>query len=190
MKYNVSEIENIVRERLSEKRAKHTFNCANLAKELAARYGASETDAYIAGLLHDITKEESVENQLKLCKKRGIILDSLVLSMPQLIHAITASEVAKEEFGASEDICRAILYHTTGNGDMTTLDKCLWLADLIEPGRCFPGVEEIRKEAETDLNSACIMGINRTISYLNEGNEQVHPAMFAARDEMERILKR
>lgn len=190
MKYNVSEIENIARERLSEKRAKHTFNCANLARDLAARYGASEKDAYIAGLLHDITKEESDENQLKLCKKRGIILDSLVLSMPQLIHAITAAEVAREEFGASEEICRAILYHTTGCRDMSTIDKCLWLADLIEPGRCFPGVDEIRKEAEVNLNNACLMGIERTLSYLSEGGKMVHPAMLDARDELERILKR
>lgn len=189
MKYNVSEIENIVKERLSEKRARHTFNCANSARELATRFGASGKDAYIAGLLHDITKEESVENQLKLCKKRGIILDSLLLSMPQLIHAVTGATVAREEFRASEEICRAILYHTTGNRDMSILDKCLWLADLIEPGRAFPGVDEIRKKAETDLNGACLMGIRRTLSYLNEGEKQVHPAMLEAKDELERTIK-
>ncbi len=188
MKYSVSEIEAIVRERLREKRAKHTFNCAHTAKELAARFGASGEDAYIAGLLHDITKEETHENQLKLCDKYDIILDSLILNMPQLIHAKTAAYVAKYEFEVSDEIAKAIFYHTTGCAQMTMLDKCLWLADLIEPGRSFPGIEEIRAEAEQDLNRACLMGICRTISYLKEENKKIHPAMFDAKLEIERIL--
>ncbi len=188
MKYSVSKIENIVKETLSEKRARHTFNCALLAKELAGIFGASRDDAYVAGLLHDITKEESYENQLKLCEKYGIILDSLILDMPQLIHAQTAAYVSKYEFEVSDEIVRAIFYHTTGTTNMTTLDKCLWLSDLIEPGRDFPGVEEIRNEAKRDLNSACLMGISRTISYLNEGNKKIHPAMVEAKLEIERIL--
>lgn len=188
MKYSVSEIENIVKEILSEKRARHTFNCAKLAKELAIRFGASSEDAYIAGLLHDITKEESHENQLKLCNKYDIILDSLILSMPQLIHAQTAAYVAKYEFEASDEICRAIYYHTTACANMSMLDKCLWLADLIEPGRNFPGVDDIRREAARNLNCACLMGVRQTIFYLSKENKKIHPAMFDAKLELERIL--
>ena len=184
MEFKIEELEHIVTEQLSEKRAAHTMRCAICAKKLAARFGASEEDAYLAGLLHDITKELSVENQLKLCQKHGIILDNVSKENPALLHAITASYIAKHDFSASDSICQAILYHTTAHVNMTILDQCVWLADMIEPGRDFPGVSEIRKKAEQDLSLAVLSGIDYTIMHLISQEKMIHPAMLEARNEI------
>ena len=39
---------------------------------------------------------------------------------------------------------QAIARHTIGGAGMTVLEKCLYLADFCEPGRDFPGVDEVR----------------------------------------------
>lgn len=184
MEYDEKTLIHTVKERLGEHRAAHTLQCAACARSLAARFGANERDAYTAGLLHDITKELSAQNQLKLCEKHDIILDNVSRENPALLHAITGAFVAKAEFGASDAVCQAILYHTTGHIGMTVLDQCVWLADMIEPGRDFPGVCEIRKRAETDLTLAVLMGMDQTMMHLIREKKMIHPAMLETRNEI------
>ena len=184
MEFDEKELKRIVSSRLSARRTEHTLQCAACARKLAARFGANEQDAYIAGLLHDITKELSVENQLKLCEKHDIILDNVSRENPALLHAITGALAAKEEFSAPDAVCQAILYHTTGHAGMTTLDACVWLADLIEPGRDFPGVEAIREQAREDLALAVLMGMDQTMTHLIAQGKMIHPAMLEARNEI------
>ncbi len=170
--------------RLSEKRLRHTLNVAECAKHLAKKYGADEEKAYLAGLLHDITKEESLENQLKTAEKYGIILDELFLASPQLIHPITGALVARS-LGADEEIVKAVHEHTLGSTNMSTLSKCVWLADLIEPSRDFTGVDKLRELAECNLNAAIIAAMNRTVKYLEKTGETIHPGLIKARMALE-----
>ena len=174
----------ILEDTLSDKRRRHILNVAACATELAKRYGADERDAYIAGLLHDITKEYTLENQLKICKKYDIILDERFLASPQLIHPITGACVARE-LGADENVCTAVFEHTLGSKNMTMLSKCVWLADLIEPGRVFEGVDEIRALAQVDIDAAIIAAMTRTIDYLGKRGEIIHPGLIEARDALE-----
>lgn len=176
---------NILKDSLSEKRMGHTLRVAECAAKLAEKYGADKEKAYIAGLLHDITKEESLENQLKTADKYGIILDASFLASPQLIHPITGAEVAKS-LGADEDVVCAVREHTLGSTNMSTLSKCVWLADLIEPGRNFTGVDEIRLLAQNDLNVAIIAAMDRTVKYLEKTGETIHPGLKEARNALER----
>jgi len=173
-----------LKDALSEKRFKHTLNVAECASRLAEQYGADKEKAYLAGLLHDITKEYSLENQLKICKKYDIILDELFLESPQLVHPITGAAVARE-LGADEEICTAVYEHTLGSTNMSTLSKCVWLADLIEPSRSFDGVEEMRALSREDINKAIIAGMKRTINYLTEKGETIHPGLKCACDALE-----
>lgn len=189
MEFEEQKLEQIVRQRLGAHRAEHTVQCAACAKALAKRFGADVKDAAIAGLLHDITKELSVEKQLKLCEKHDIILDNVSRENPALLHAITGSVVAKEEFSASDAVCRAILYHTTGHAGMSVLEQCVWLADLIEPGRDFPGIHAIRKQAEDDLSLAVLMGMDQTMEHLIAQRKMIHPAMLEARNDILRARK-
>lgn len=55
---------------------------------------------------------------------------------PFLLHAKVGSFLAREKYGVNDKaILDAITYHTTGRPNMSTLDKIIYIADYIEPGR-------------------------------------------------------
>ena len=53
---------------------------------------------------------------------------------------------------------------------MSKLDKIIYIADMIEPSRNFPGLDEIRKSTLESLDKGVLLGINHSIEYLlNKG---------------------
>lgn len=148
---------------MSSTRVAHAAGCESEAVMLAMHWGEDPEAAATAGILHDITKKLSLDEQLILCEKYGIILDSAMLSSPQIIHAVTGAAMAADRFGVSEEISRAIRWHTTGKSDMTSLEKIIYLADIIEPSRDFEGVEELRELAYEDLDRAMAVSLERSI---------------------------
>jgi len=148
---------------MSSTRVAHAAGCESEAVMLAMHWGEDAEAAATAGILHDITKKLSLEEQLILCEKYGIILDSAMLSNPQIIHAVTGAALAADRFGVSEEISQAIRWHTTGKSDMTTLEKIIYLADVIEPSRDFEGVDELRELAYEDLDRAMALSLERSI---------------------------
>ncbi len=171
-----------MKNRMSEKRFAHTINTAEYARTLALRFGEDPTSAYLAGLLHDCTKEWSEDAQLNFLTQRGIMVDSLQKLFPQLFHARSAAIVAKEEFGMSDEVCSAIRWHTTGTAGMSRLDMILWLSDLIEPSRDFPGVEHLRELSETNLEEAVLAGMEHSLAYLEGRNQRIDGEMVNARN--------
>lgn len=156
---------------LKPKRIPHVIGCEQEAVRLAKRWGESEYDAATAGILHDITKKLSVEEQLILCDKYGIIIDMSVAGTDKTLHQITGAAVAYHEFGVSEKIRDAIRWHTTGKPDMSVLEKIIYLADYIEPNRCFDGVERIRALSYQNLDAAMEDGLRMTMEDLtSRGN--------------------
>ncbi len=168
--------------RLSARRMKHTLGCADTAVRLAARVGEDTSLARAAGLLHDMTKEWSIPDQLKFCEKHGIIISDTQKKVPEILHAITGAYAARLEFGVPKEVAGAIRWHSTGKPGMTGLEKIVWLADLIEPGRDFPGVEFIRDMAQKDIDRAILMGMERTIKYLLDKKQIIDPVMLEARN--------
>ena len=167
---SLEELRNKVRGLVGEKRYRHILGCEQTAVELAHRYGADvETVAY-AAVLHDMTKEFPLEEQLKLAEKWNIILDYEQENLSHLIHADTAAAMAREELGMWEAVCTAIARHTVGSSGMSKEDLIVYLADLIEPTREYPGVELLREAAMRDLEEACILATRRTIDFVkNQG---------------------
>lgn len=151
---------------LKPKRIPHVIGCEQEAVRLARRWGESQYDAAAAGILHDITKKLTVDEQLLLCEKYGIIMDNSVAGNDKILHQITGAAVAYNEFGVSQEIRDAIRWHTTGKPDMTVLQKIIYLADYIEPNRCFDGVEEIRKLSYENLDWAMEDGLRMTMEDL------------------------
>ena len=149
--------------RLSAHRVAHTAGCESEAVMLAKRWGEDPETAAEAGILHDMTKNLSDEKQLLLCKKYAIILDNAERANPKLLHARTGAEAARDEFGAPDEICEAIRWHTTGKPDMTLLEKIIYLADFIEPTRDFPGVEELRELAYQDIDTAMARALSMSL---------------------------
>lgn len=169
-------------------RVQHVIGCCETAARLAERYGADPVDAARAGILHDVTKALDGANQLRLCAKYGIIIDNFEREHTKLLHARTGSAVARHIFGENDAVCDAIFWHTTGKADMTLLEKIIYLADYIEPNRCFDGVEPIRALAEEDLDRALLAGFEQSIRELIRENKPLGQHSVQARDYLRKEL--
>ena len=152
---------------LKESRVNHVIGCSETARELALIHGADPVAAERAGILHDVTKALDGADQLRLCDKYGIIINTFEREHPKLLHAVTGADVARRVFGESDAVYEAIRWHTSGKADMTTLEKIIYVADYMEPNRNFPGVDELRALAYTDLDAALLLGLRMTGEHLN-----------------------
>ena len=165
---------------LKADRIAHVTGVESQAVMLAMQWGIDPETAAVAGILHDITKAQSKEKQLKLCEKYGILLEKAEKENPSLLHARTGAALARDRFGVSDEIVEAIRWHTTGKPDMNTLEKILYLADYTEPNRDFPGVEELRALCFEDLDKAMALGLQMSIDDLNERGKPIfHDTMDA-----------
>lgn len=156
------------------KRLPHIRGTEKTAVELALRWGADPEKMRRAAILHDCTKYLPKEEHLEICDRCGIKLDPLERSAEKLLHAKSGAALAREMFGQDEEIVTAILYHTTGRGNMTLAEKILYLADYIEPCRDFPEADEMRHLAWEDLDAAVLLGIRLSIQEMLERNRVVH----------------
>ena len=157
---------------LDEKRIAHVAGCESEAIRLAVRWGEDPDTAAEAGILHDITKRFSFEEQLNLCQKYGIICDTGELAAPKLLHAKTGAAAAKDLFGVPDPVYQAIRWHTTGKPDMTLLEKIIYIADYMEPTRDFPGVEKLRELAYEDLDSAMLLGLKMSVEEIRQHGQE------------------
>ena len=171
----MEKLEQAVRGLLKPSRIPHVLGCRDTAVALAKRWGADETDAARAGLLHDVTKALSSEHQLTLAGEYGIILNAFYQKNPKTLHALTGSLVAERLFGENEAVVQAVRHHTTGKADMNLLEKIIYVADYMEPNRDFPGVEKLRELAFTDLDAALKLGLTMTLELLNKQGSEISP---------------
>ena len=176
----MEKLEQVVIDLLNPNRVKHVLGCRDTAAAMARTWGVDETDAARAGLLHDITKALDGPLQLTLCREYGKVLDEFSENNPKTLHALTGSLVAERIFGENEAVVQAIESHTTGKPAMNTLEKIIYVADYMEPNRDFPGVEELRRLAYTDLDGALQLGLEMTLAMLKEQKRQISPASSQA----------
>lgn len=169
-------LEQVVVSLLNPNRVAHVLGCRDTAVELAKRWGVDETDAARAGLLHDITKALDGPLQLTLCRGYGKVLDDFSLRYPKTLHALTGSLVAERIFGENQAVVSAIECHTTGKAAMNMLEKIIYVADYMEPNRDFPGVEQLRRLAFSDMDQALRCGLNMTLEHLKRQGAEVSPA--------------
>ena len=161
---------------LKPNRVAHVLGCRDASIALAKHWGADPVDAARAGLLHDVTKALDGPLQLTLCQAYGILLDNFSTENPKTLHALTGSLVAERIFGENPRVVAAIRSHTTGKANMNVLEKIIYIADYMEPNRDFPGVEELRELAYTDLDKALRWGLENTLAMLKQQGSQVSPA--------------
>lgn len=156
---------------------------ADAAVYLAKKYDADEEAAYIAALLHDYVKDFSKEQTKAYMSQNNLVIDEIMSNVHQLLHGRIAAHIAKEQFNISnKDILNAIEYHTTGRKKMSKLEKIIYLADFIEPGRNYAGVEELRIAAEQDLDKAVLLALNNTIKYVISMGKLLHTNTIEARN--------
>ena len=171
----MDKLEQVVISLLNPNRVAHVLGCRDTAVELAKRWGADETDAARAGILHDITKALDGPLQLTLCDAYGKILNDFSRRYPKTLHALTGSLVAERIFGENKAVVDAIRSHTTGKADMNLLETIIYVADYMEPNRKFPGVERLRELAYRDITGALKLGLDMTMEHLRDQGSEASP---------------
>ena len=180
-------IEPFIKEHLKPKRLKHTYGVAAEAKKLARRYGEDPEKAELAGLCHDMMRNILPEESAELVRKYG--LPEKLADNPNLAHGKIAAKVLANVYGMQdEDLLNAVRYHTTGRKGMSRLEKILYLADAIEPGRDYPQVGALRKAAEEDLDKACILCMERSMEYVRSTGASVDPDTIEAYEDIKKEL--
>ena len=178
------EAERLVDERLPDRLRDHSRRVATLAAEFAARWSADPEEAYLAGLLHDYCRGLTPEEVLARAEAAGLAVGELERARPRpLLHAPLAA-VELRRFGFSEACLRAVATHTVGGAGMDPLQKSVYLADAIEPGRSYPGVEELRGLAANSLDEALRALVRATIVDLVERRRSIHPGTIALYNEL------
>lgn len=178
--YNADDVrEEIIQFRLKyilkSSRYEHTLNVVQCADDLAVRYHCDVKKARMAALLHDCAKNYSDAELIELAKTEKITVDAITATNPQLLHGPVGAVIAMKEYGIEdEDILNAIKYHTTGRIGMSDLEKIIYLADYVEPGRQFPGVEDLRQSVNESLDQAMIEALTHTIRYIASKGGLLH----------------
>ncbi len=196
----VPEVEHIIKERklyrgefskmreeikkaLKPERFLHTMGVCRTAVKMAELNGVDTEKAYIAALLHDSAKNIEKAEMYRMCAEYGVELDDFEKAAPPLVHAKLGGYLVKAKYGIDdEDIINAVRWHTLGREGMSALEKIIFVADMIEDGRDFFGIEILRKKGFSNLDEAVYSCADATIGFNEKKGNPVHPNAYLVRD--------
>jgi nicotinate-nucleotide adenylyltransferase len=173
-----------LKEKLSEYRYNHSLSVAKKAKELAIIYNEDPDEAYLAGLLHDNSKELSDEEMLKEANRFGLDIDEIEKRVPALLHGRVGAEIAKEKYNINDNIFYAIAYHVLTDKKMNTLAKIIYVADKTEDNResNIYNIDKERELSRTDLDGAMLLITEAHIESQLKRQRLVHPRSMETRN--------
>lgn len=144
---------NISKNAVDEVRFAHILRVEDAAEKMANIFGVDVFKARAAAILHDVTKRKTFEEQMAFAEEFGIEQADEFEQSPKVAHAFTAGGYIKKYLSINdEDIVNAVTFHTTGRPGMSSLEKLIFLADGVEDGRTFDGVDVVRKYVFDDLD--------------------------------------
>lgn len=174
-----NELIEAVQSQMSSKRFQHVLGVEQSAIQLAEKYGVSIEQASIAALTHDYAKERSDKEMRELIFHEKLDLEWLDYGS-NIWHGPLGALLVERELGISNlDILNAIKHHTVGAEMMSLLEQVIYVADYIEPGRDFPGVEQVRTLAADDLQAAVGFETKQTLHHLIKKNRKIYPKTIA-----------
>lgn len=183
-----SAIVEFLRENLKETRLQHTLRVVETAAAMAEAEGEDSCKAETAALLHDCARNISPEEMNRQIMQLG--LGHRYIDNVNLAHSKIGAAFAREKFGIEDkDILDAVSYHTTGRKGMTKLEKIIFLADAIEPGRNYPGVDRIREAAADSLDRGCLEQLAGTIGFLKSRDKFIDEDTIEAFDDIKERLE-
>lgn len=188
---DIAELRAKIKKTQDKKRFEHTLGVTYTAACLAMCYDVDTERAEIAGLLHDCAKCLSNEKKVALCKKQSIEINMTEAKNPFLLHAKAGAYLAQHKYSiGDEDILNAVRYHTTGRPEMSTLEKIIFIADYIEPGRDHSArLPELRRLAFRDLDVTLAEILKDTLSYLDGAENEIDPMTRRTYDYYKRIIE-
>lgn len=168
-------IQRDVANRLSNDRYDHVLRVVDTASRLSEQFHLPLEQVKTAAMLHDIAKCMEKGELRTVLENEGA--DPRLFSFhPELWHAPVGAFIAQHNFKIQdEDLLNAIRYHTTGRANMSPLEKLIYVADMIEPGRDFPGVQDLRKAAEQSLDDAMGACIIHSVRFLAHKGVPIFP---------------
>ena len=174
--HDIDKFKEILKERLNDHRYYHSLCVADEAKRLAHHYGGDAEKCYLAGLLHDITKNSDRQEHLHFFETFGIMLSDVEKNAEKLWHAMSGSGYLKHVLKIEdEEILDAVRYHTTAKANMSLTAKILYLADFTSKDRDYPDVDVIRGLVDKSLEEAFIYALKYSIIDLTEQSRAIHP---------------
>ncbi|MFO7321956.1 MAG: bis(5'-nucleosyl)-tetraphosphatase (symmetrical) YqeK [Chloroflexota bacterium] len=174
------------RAKIAPNRLGHVEGVVETCETLARRYAPDDVArARLAGWIHDAAKHWPDDDLLAYAEANHLPITEGDRAVPMLLHGIVAYALAADIFELNDpELAAACNHHTTGAPGMGTLEKIVFLADLIEPGRDFPGVEALREAAERDLDTAVLMAVDHTLRYLIDRQRVIDPRALLLRNEL------
>lgn len=158
---------------LSPKRYSHVCGTMRAAAKLSVLWRQDAQKAQIAALLHDCAK----------CLPPLVqeVLSGDETGIAPVWHAPAGAALARTEYGITdEDVLRAIRLHTTGDWGMTDFEALIYAADLVEPTRDFPGVEDYRSRISEDIDGFMRYALVRVSALIERKGKRAHPASMRA----------
>ena len=179
-----------LKSRLKPSRFLHSEGVAETAAFLGERFQLDIEQCRVAGLLHDCARQYSDKQLQAEADRRGISDGEVDKAMPLLLHAYIGASLVKEDYGVTDQaICQAIFRHTVGGAGMTELDKVIYFAEMIEPNRDYPQVEELRSLSRlASLDEMFFAGLVQSLNFVLKKGSLVHPDTVTAYNEI--LLKR
>ncbi len=148
-------------------RYKHTEGVVRMSKELALRYGADPYKAELAAWFHDTSRDAG-----------------------NLEHGPVAARELESRFSVTDqEVLNAVRWHTTGRPGMGLLEKILKIADNLEEGRDYEGVEELRASISDDVNQTLLMMMRHTREYVNHIGGHFDPVSEDAMADLEKQIE-
>lgn len=186
---DINQAIDLVKEQLTKARFDHTLRVLELSEILAERFHAPAEKVKLAAVFHDYAKNWSKE-KLEQYILENKLPKELLQYHKELWHGPAAASVLNLEYHIEDkDILGAVCYHTTGKENMNQVEMIVYLADYMEPGRDFPGLEEVRKASETDLVYACWLVSRNTLEHLLNRSALIHPDSLRAYNCFTRQIK-
>ena len=194
---NFDHILSYVRETVGEgKRLDHILRTKEECARLASLFSLSDEqtdDLLLSALLHDLTKQWTVEEHKVIFEKYHLPFEEAEIRSPKTLHSKTGAYLARDRFPneVNDTVFNAILTHTVGCADMTIEQKLLYLADYIEYGRTHASCVELRNafyDIPKDipllqhLDNILLKSFDMTLIELVEAGAYIHPTTIEARN--------
>lgn len=182
MEYN--DLERDAKEILSEFRFTHSLGVAKKAVELANQYGEDEEIAKKVAIVHDIAKEMTNKELVEYANKNNIEIDEIESINPSLLHGKVGADIVAKKYNFTEDMQKAIKWHTTGRENMTMLEKIIYVADKTEENRKETkfNLEKSRELSKKDINETVLFLMDEFIEYNIKIGRVFHPETIKARN--------
>lgn len=167
MEQRISKLRRKLKGELDRERYEHTLGVMYTSAALAMCHGADLEQALLAGLLHDCAKCISAKNKIKLCRKYHLGISEVEYKNPSLLHAKLGAFLAAKKYHVKDkNILNAIASHTTGHPRMSLLEKIVYIADYMEPGReQLPNMDDVRTLAFQDIDECLYRILKDSLAY-------------------------